>query len=270
MPSFEIDLISEINFAKESTLPSDGAPFLQSKKEGFDFIEITLNLKLKEYTDKFLEDIKNTLNGFEVLGHIHWEIDLSKGDEKEIEKVFQMIEIYKQIGTRKITIHPSSGDEKNILEIKENNLQALSKINNFCRENKIKLLIENSEKGCFTKAATIKNLVMQIPDLAVTLDVGHANLNSELDEFLKFSDLIQHIHLHDTLDKKDHLPFMNKDNLESVVNKLKSINYNNSITLEIFYSFKNNKYLPLNLIEKKELLVNQQELIRTCFSKNTK
>lgn len=252
MPGFETNLISEINFAKE----------------GFDFIEITLKLSLKEYTDKYIETIKNALNNFEVLGHIHWEIDLSKGNEREIEKVFQMIEIYKKIGTKKITIHPSYGNGKNISKIKKNNLQSLLKINDFCRKNRIELLIENSATGPFSKASIMKELVVQIPNSAITLDIGHANRNSELDNFLELSSLIGHVHLHDNIQEKDHLPFTNRNKLYSCLENLEKLNYNDTITLEIFYSIKNSEYTPLGLTEKRKLLINQVKLVRDYFSKN--
>ena len=64
MPSFEVDLVHEIKFAKKY----------------FNFIEITLQPELSIYTTSYINRIKSSLKNFEVIGHLYWGFDLSKRD----------------------------------------------------------------------------------------------------------------------------------------------------------------------------------------------
>jgi len=234
MPSFEMDLISEIKFAKKY----------------FDFIEITLRLDLSEYTLQYTSKLKTALNNFEIFGHIHWEIDPSK----ELNKIYEHIRIFKKLGAKKITIHP----HPNIQNV-------LSEINDFCNKNKLQLLIENTSSEPFNKATNLTKLTENVPNLGVTLDVGHANKTSktELNNFLKkFKSKIKHIHIHDNVGKFDHLFFQDKDKFKRIITKINSINYNGTITLEMFAFLKNNQYVSVYGIKRRKLFIKQLEMIK--------
>lgn len=240
MPSFEIDLLSEI----------------ESAKKYFDFIEVTLKLGLSEYTSQYISKLKHALNNFEALGHIHWEIDPSK----ELNKIYKNIRIFKKLGVKKITIHPHP-NIKNIL----------SEINDFCNKNKLQLFIENTSSEPFNKATNLTKLVKDIPNLEITLDVGHANKTSrkELNNFLKkFKAKIKHVHLHDTIDKFDHLFFKNRNKLKRTITKINSINYNGTITLEMFSVLQNKKSISVDGAERRNLLINQLKTIKNLYSGN--
>lgn len=233
MPSFEIDLLSEIEFAKKY----------------FDFIEITLKLDLSEYTSQYILGLKCALNNFEVLGHIHWGID----PLKELDKIYENIKLFRKLGVRKITIHPHS-NIKNVL----------SEINDFCKKNKLQLFIENTSSEPFNKATNLAKLVKDIPNIEITLDVGHANKTSgkELNNFLrKFKSKIKHIHLHDTANKFDHLFFRNRNKLKRIIAKISSMNYNATITLEMFAFLKNNQFISVYDAKRRKLLIKQLEII---------
>lgn len=232
MPSFELDLISEIKFAKKYS----------------DFIEITLKLDLSEYTSQYISKLKATLNNFEVLGHIHWEIDPSK----KLNKIYEHIRIFKKLGAKKITIHPYP-----------NTQSVLSEINDFCNKNKLQLLVENTSG--FNKATYLAKLVEDIPDVGITLDVGHANKTSrtELNNFLKkFKSKIKHIHLHDNTGDLDHLFFRNRNKLKRIITKISSINYNATITLEMFAFMKNNQSISVYDVKRRKLFIKQLEMIK--------
>ncbi|MCK4635006.1 MAG: TIM barrel protein [Candidatus Aenigmarchaeota archaeon] len=244
MPHFGMDLFSEIRFAKRH----------------FDFVEITLRPETN-YTEEYVRNIKNVLKNFELLGHLFWGIDLSKKEVGQIEDACRFINIYKELGVRKITVHPSSGDGKSIEEIIKNNIFALKKINDFCMKNNIQLFVENMVKPPFNKKTEFDYLVKNISSLAVTLDVGHANRTSELNNFLKLAK-IGHIHLHENYGEKDHLPFTNKQRLEKVIKKIKDMLYDDTITLEIFFVLKNDKYISLDGNERRKILLEQLEIIK--------
>lgn len=251
MPSiFETNPFSEIEFAKKH----------------FDFIEITLPLELDKYDQEYISKIKRNLENFEVIGHLHWEIDLSQNNTNQVRKVFEQIDIFKKIGAEKITIHPSTNKFQKLEEIKQNNLLNFQKIVNYCRKNKINLLIENMNRPPFNNSSGIKYLLKNIPFLGFTLDVGHANRfsKSELNKFLKFNKKIKHIHLHYNFGKLDHLFFNNKIKLKKIIKKIKSAHYNGSITLESFSILKNKKSISLdgNGNERRNLLLKELKLLK--------
>lgn len=246
MPSFKIDLLSEIDFAKKH----------------FDFIELTLKQDLSEYKPKYISELKTALKNFQVLGHLHWDIDLLK----ELEKVKKSIKISKELGVKKITIHPSASRGQNIEQIKQDNLSALKKIADFCRRNKIQLLLENAASTPFNQISNSEYLINSVPYLDFTLDIGHAYRTSrvEVDKFLKkFKNKIKHIHLHNALNGFDHLPFKDKNELKEFIKSVKNIGYNGTITLEMFFILKNNKYIPMDGKDRKNLLIKQLEFVRT-------
>ena len=233
MPSFEMDLISEIKFAKKY----------------FDFIEITLKLDLSEYTPQYILKLKTALNNLEILGHIHWKIK----PLKEINKIYENIRIFKKLGAKKITIHPYPNIEN-----------VLSEINDFCNKNKLQLLIENASSEPFNKATNLAKLIKNIPNLGITLDVGHANRTSriEFNNFLrKFGSKIKHIHLHDNVGGFDHLFFLDKNKLKRIITKINSIDYNGTVTLEMFAFLKNEQYISVYNTRRRELLIKQLEMI---------
>lgn len=248
MSSFKSSLFSEIIFAKKY----------------FDFIEITLELDFSKYTRKFIEELINVLEGFEVVAHLHWEINLLKEDFESLEKIFKLIEIYKKIGANKITIHPTSDNKDYVFE---KNLKSLLKINRYCRKRKIDLLIENSVYEPFNRSVYIKKLVTKIPGLGITLDIGHAKRCLELDNFIKLSKFIKHIHLHNNVGEKDHILFNNTEKLESLLSLINKTSYNKTITLEIFYDLVNNKSIPLPPLKRRELIINQLYLIKKIYRK---
>ena len=89
MPSFNSDLLEQINFAKAN----------------FDFLELTLSYDLKEWTPEYVAIVKKSLGSLPIVGHNHWGIDLTATDGAE--KTIEAFEILHALGVRKIVIHPS-------------------------------------------------------------------------------------------------------------------------------------------------------------------
>jgi len=231
MPSFKTDLLEEIDFAKKY----------------FDFIEITLKRDLTQYHRFYLKKIKNRLSKFEILGHLHWEIDLRK--REEIKEALRNVEIYIFLGARKITIHPSE------------NYKALIKIADFCKSKKVRLLIENTDSFPFSDPKELKNLLDKIPSARLTLDIGHAI--NYWSEFLKlFPKKINHIHLHYNNKKEDHLPFNDDKLLKKALFKLAHFKKRLTVSLEIFKISKGQKVIPLEGEFRRKILIKQLERIK--------
>lgn len=242
MAGFRAELESEIKFAKKH----------------FDFVEITLKPKSLDFPLQHFSALKNSLKNFEVIGHIHWEI-------KDFEKIYKNIKVLKKLGVKKITIHPFLDEEQTRKENIQNNIFFLSKINEFCLRNRIELLIENITNSPFNKASNLAKLIDNIPNVGMTLDIGHANKTSksELSKFLKnFKSKIKHIHIHDNIGKFDHLFFNDPNRLKRIFTKIKSINYNGTILLETFAVIKNNQYVSLDFSEIKNRHIKQLEMVK--------
>lgn len=250
MPSFNNDLLTEIDFTKSH----------------FSFIEATLKYDLEEYTEEYLAKIKKALNSLELMGHTHWEIDLTKIDiEKEIDRIAKNIEIYKFLGARQITIHPSHNKKISVEEIKKRNIYALNRINNLCSAQSIEMLIENGISSPFCSAEDFIWLLKKIPSAQMTLDIGHANLVSQTERKKIIEALpskIRHIHLHHKIGKFDHLPFDNSTELVNILEELNKLNKQLTISLEIFYNLKSGQRVPIEEKERKEIILNQLKLVK--------
>jgi len=239
---FRSNLINEINFAKKY----------------FDFVEITIKPNLLNHNQKYFLKIKKILGGFEVLGHVHWDI-------KDINKIYKNILILKSFGAKKITIHPFSKDKQNPKQNIKENIFLLLKINDFCRKNKIQLLVENMSSAPFNKVSNITKLTKKISNLGITLDTGHADRTSknELNNFLKKGkSKIKHMHFHDTHGKLDHLFFTDVNKMKKQLAKFSSIGYDKTINLETFAIMKNKKYKSLNFSQLKKAHLKQLEKIK--------
>ncbi|MCC7552202.1 sugar phosphate isomerase/epimerase [Candidatus Micrarchaeota archaeon] len=226
MPHFEENLFSEIEFAKQN----------------FDFFELTLQTDLTVYTPDHISKIKKVLNGFEILGHLHWEIDLSQEELDDL--VYKSVNIFGKIGIKKLTVHPSINKTLSTEKLRKNNIKNLTKISILCKENNIVCCIENISEAPFNRASEIEYLINKIPNSNITFDVGHALRISEeeFNRFLKLGNRIKHIHLHNVIEDKDHLFFYEQHNLLNRLDKLKNALDLDTITLEMFANIKNNQF----------------------------
>lgn len=234
MSGFRGDLLSEIKFAREH----------------FDFTEITIQPELLLAINDILPDLKKAADGFMVLGHIHWKI-LNPEDIKK------NILILKDLGAKKITIHPF--EKLNI----EENAKALNPITSFTHDNGLALLIENISSAPYNSATAIKELLDKIPLGRLTLDVGHANRILELDNFFRaFPGQIEHVHLHDNTGEADHQFYEDQERLSKALLKLKSIGYDGTVLLETFSVARNGLNVSQELPEIQNMHIEQLKKIK--------
>jgi sugar phosphate isomerase/epimerase len=245
MTGWRGDLRDEIRFAKKH----------------FDFIELTLIPARLRRKSSYFASIKKELNGAEVLGHLHWDV-------KKLSEIYRNIMILKRFGAKKMTIHPFTDPKMSLQHNIEYNIKILSKINAFCKKNGIQLLIENVSGAPFDRFANIAKIINKIPNICVTLDVGHANKTAkgELNLFLKkFGPKIKHVHLHDNAAKKDHLFFDDASRIKKTIVKLTSAGYTGTVTLETFSVMKKNKHLSLEFPELKKEHLRQLKLLKNVL-----
>ena len=111
------------------------------------------------------------------------------------------------------------------------------------------IMLENvpSSNG-ICKVDEFRYIIDNVPDLKVHLDIPHAFIAGGMHEIRlyirTFQDKIAHIHWHDNHGKSDeHLPIGDGlINHRSVIEELKAIKYNKTITLEVFTNRDDAKY----------------------------
>jgi len=234
---------------------------LQFAKKYFNFIELTIKLR-KNPSDVLKSKIY--LTSIKILGHLDWSIDLSEFDPDEIRKSYNYLLLFKKLGIKKVTIHPSPTMKLDTKKVIENNLRSLSKITDYCLRNGINLMIENTTSIPFNKAGIIKKFLDEIPTLSLTLDVGHAlrSSKSELGKFLKMVKKIGHIHLHDVFSKEDHLFFRDHKKLKRIVDKIKENGYDKTISFECFGMYRDGKIIEVTGNKRRLLLISHLKVLR--------
>jgi len=127
----------------------------------------------------------------------------------------------------------------------------------------LQLLIENVSSAPFNSVDEILQLLQKIPNAKITLDIGHANCNHELEKFLNiFKNRIGHIHLHDNAGDYDHLFYADKNKFEEILTQIKLLNYDGTILLETFSIMQDGKNVSQEFLEIKDLHSGQLRMIR--------
>ena len=182
MPSFGLDLVSEIQFAGRH----------------FDFVEITYNPD-ETYGQSRVRDIKKALESIRAVGHLHWGCDFSLASEKEVEKAVKQLELFSSLGIESVTIHPSFRGSTPWAKIIENNIWSMAEIARFCKGAGITVNLENVEDAPGLGLDGLRRLFGAFPDFRFTLDIGHAEITYSPKGYKKFlasfSDRLSHVHM---------------------------------------------------------------------------
>jgi sugar phosphate isomerase/epimerase len=239
-----IDILKEIN---------------DISKLHFDYVEI--GIEGPEGNPQILENkrfkIIKLLNKFKVkpIGHTAPWIDLGS-DYEPIRKAWIMeatkeIEIAKQLGLTFINFHAIVNGmffRKKRKIILNNWIRSLQEIVAYGTKLNIKVMLENLPlSNGIHKLDEFKYILDHVPDLNVHLDIPHAFTSGGMPavhSYIRtFENKIVHIHWHDNHGKIDeHLPIgKGLINHRKVVEELKRINYNKTITLEVFTDKKDAK-----------------------------
>jgi sugar phosphate isomerase/epimerase len=117
------------------------------------------------------------------------------------------------------------------------NLKSVRLLSKFASEHGVKTAIENiMEPFVLKSVAEFKRFYSELnKDVGLALDTGHANLNGEVDSFLKeLSDKLVHVHAQDNLGKVDqHLGIgYGSINWQSFASLLKKTSFDGIVILE--------------------------------------
>jgi sugar phosphate isomerase/epimerase len=221
---------------------------------GFDYLELALDPPCSHYAT--ILGIKNELvcalekYSMGVVCHLPtfvYTADLCPGIRKtSLEEMINSLKTAALLGAKKAVLHPSfiSGLGPFVMETAKGYAhESLCTIVKEADHLGITLCFENmypNYHSFFTPGhfAAVFNI---FPNLKMTLDTGHANIDDpgqvRLFEFIqKFPDRIGHVHVSDNHGKSDdHLRVgQGNINFEKFVKSLKQAGYDDTITLEIF------------------------------------
>ena len=228
---------------------------------GFDYVEI--GIEVPEGNRQLLlsnkSQILDLLKKFKVpstIGHTaHW-IDL--GSEYHsvrqawILEAIEEVKAAKELGLTFVNFHSNInglyiGKRRKI--VLDNWIYSLQEIVAYARKLNMEVMLENvpSSNGIH-KVDEFRYIIDNVAGLKVHLDIPHAFTSGGMQEIVRyirtFQDKIVHIHWHDNHGKFDeHLPIGDGlINHRSVVKELKDINYNKTITLEVFTNKQDARY----------------------------
>ena len=155
---------------------------------------------------------------------------------KELERCAR---IFSSVGVTIMNIHPCYYSPPAMKEdLVRLNVEALKPLAEMAGSYGLTLILENF-KAPFDSVSTYSHLLEEVPGLQVHLDFGHANLGKDDGaSFCKhLGGHIRHVHFSDNHGREDeHLP-LEAGNIDwkKAVSALKSIGYDETITLEVFF-----------------------------------
>lgn len=226
------------------------------KKLGFDYVELGIEIPggAPEVIIKNEDKILNLLERFNspALAHTAWWIDFGSGYDPVrrawVEEAKRSIDVVKSLGIEKINFHFYSIGLTKMYnpyhkQILTNIITSLREVVNYANSKKLTVILENSPiKRSVVGIKEYKFIIDNVPKLKVHLDIAHAFVENGMKgvkEYLSvFKDKIEHIHISDNHGEEDeHLPLgKGKIDFEQVAKWLKQINYDKTITFEVFTS----------------------------------
>jgi len=216
-------------------------------RAGFEFIDLTLEPPLAGVQKLNLQSVRAALEDHQlpVVGHTAYYLPLCHPFESVRRAVIDefkiCLEAFAALGAKWMNIHPDShAPFHNRTFIIEKNLETIRALLPLSRELGVGLMIENLP-GTYNTVRQISELMEGIPELALHLDIGHANLLVNVnttDELLNaYGKRLQHVHLHDNKGGSSdlHLP-LGAGTVDTVhcIRSLQAIGYDGTITLEVF------------------------------------
>lgn len=223
------------------------------KKMGFDYPEITIEdpFNLPEILELRKKEIKKVLKLFNhpPLAHFSWRVDIGTSDEVVrnawIEEVKKSLITAKEFGCTEFTVHYTTrfnveANQKMEKIQLENYVKSLKELTKFSNKIGIQLMMENAAMEGKAHLKNFAYVADNVPGLKINLDISHAFMNGGMkvvEDFINyFGKRIVHFHFSDNSgDDDEHLSIGNgKINYAKIVDIIKKVNYDGTITLEIF------------------------------------
>jgi sugar phosphate isomerase/epimerase len=211
-------------------------------EQGFQLIEVSLDdpVTVSGWLPRLLE-IKNAY-GASYLAHYPNEdnpFDVNILRDKFLPRIKALMEISRQLNINKATLHFWIDKRWASAELIRDKLEILSRIADFGNAFGLTVCIENLSERSESFAPAFE----AIPDLRMTLDIGHAQLLASKNTSFRFIEdhfsRIAHVHVHDnrggTTVKDDlHLPLGEGHvDYKTILKSLMSRGYDSTMTMEV-------------------------------------
>ncbi len=181
----------------------------------------------------------------EVVGHTAFYLPIASGIEEirqaSLEELRRCVNVFAAIGARWMNVHPDRHAPMHSRRFfVDKNLETLGELLPYASRKGVGVMLENLP-GDFNTAAQMGELLDPLPELALHLDIGHANLlvaQSTVEELLAaYGSRLRHVHLHDNKGGGAdlHLPLgTGTVDVRGAVRLLHARGYDGTITLEVF------------------------------------
>ncbi|MBW2037608.1 MAG: sugar phosphate isomerase/epimerase [Deltaproteobacteria bacterium] len=207
-----------------------------------DFLDLTI--EGPKALDLDVDRVRDLLDQYDlsVVGHtdpcLPYAYPVSGIRKACFEELQRCAKIFSALGATIMNIHPCYACPPNAKhDLVKLNIDALKPIARMAKSFGLTLVYENFTAP-FDSVSTYEALLSEIPDLAVHLDFGHANMGRDSGEtFCKcFKGSIKHVHFSDNRSTADHHMPIGVGNIDwkEAISALKSIGYDGTITLEVF------------------------------------
>jgi sugar phosphate isomerase/epimerase len=221
---------------------------------GFDYLELTMDAPRAhhEIIARQEKEIRKALDhhGMKLVCHLPSFVstaDLTGGIRKaSLREILDSLRVAARLRPLKVVLHPSFIVGLGVLVMKKSlqyAMESLDAIVELSDELGLVLCLEN----LFPRAHSAMEphhfveLFDRFPSLRLTLDTGHAHIEDPggrraVDFIHRFPDRLGHVHVSDNFGKEDnHLPVgAGTVDFPRFLKALKSVDYNDTITLEIF------------------------------------
>jgi sugar phosphate isomerase/epimerase len=183
--------------------------------------------------------------GLKVVGHTAYYLPIGSAIEEvraaAVRELRRCIEVFRQVGVTWMNLHPDRHTPFHSRDFAiGRNLQSIRELLPDARRAGIGLMIENLP-GDFNTAGQLGELLDAEPELGLHLDIGHANLQTEVNttgQILRaYGSRLRHVHLHDNKGGHAdlHMPLgAGTLDVRSSIAALRHSGYDGTITLEVF------------------------------------
>lgn len=224
-------------------------------KAGFEFLDLTL--EGPNAADVDIQRLKTVLDTHKlgITGHtdpcLPWAYPVSGIREACLKELERCARIFSRLGARVMNIHPCYFCPPAMKEqLVSFQIEALPPIVEMAATYGLTLAFENY-KAPFDRVSIFKEMIARVPGLNLHLDFGHTNFGMDGHEIFckELGEHLVHVHFSDNRSRNDdHQPLgVGTVDWQQAVDSLKSIPYDNTITLEIFCNDPQMQLAYLNL-----------------------
>jgi sugar phosphate isomerase/epimerase len=243
------------------TSPIESVPeeIVRFHRLGFDYAEIGIEEPnatpriLMRQKDEILRLL--SLNGMFAVGHTAYWVGFGSSHDKVrrgwIEEAKDMIRVASELKIQLLNFHfygrhgMIGATEQSKNTFLQNFTEAMNELTEFAATRKVGLMLENAppeNRSSLESLECFSHVMKSVPALSFHLDIGHAFIENRMrgvrDYLEAFGVRLAHAHMHDNHGKEDeHLPLgKGKIDAREVIRLLKEVNYDRTITFEVFSS----------------------------------